>query len=50
MPSLKLVTISSETKSVAQLAQSLRDSAKTERGQSAPWRQFRAGMAMCIGG
>lgn len=50
MPNLKLVTTSSETKSVAALAQSLRESATAERGGRTPWKQFRAGMAMCIGG
>ncbi|MEX0807211.1 MAG: hypothetical protein WD044_00645 [Dongiaceae bacterium] len=49
MPTLKLVT-TTEAKSVATLAQALRDSANAERGERAPWRQFRAGMAMCIGG
>jgi hypothetical protein len=51
MPTLKLVTSSTDTKGVAALAQSLRDSASAEspRGDRAPWRQFRVGMAMCIG-
>jgi hypothetical protein len=37
--------------SVRDLAKSLRAgaSADSPRGDAAPWRQFRAGMAMCIG-
>ena len=51
MPKLALQKPTVAADAVKELAQSLRAGACADspRGDAAPWRQFRAGMAMCIG-